>query len=81
MRTTIDGAGRIVVPKRLREELNLVAGTTLELRVRDGRIEIEPVATPMRLVRRGKGRVAVSDEPLPPLDPDDVRAVTESLRR
>ncbi len=81
MKTTIDRAGRVVVPKPLREELNLEAGTGLEIRVREGRLELEPVATAMRLVQRGKGRVATTEEPLPRLDADDVRAVTESLRR
>lgn len=81
MKVTIDRAGRVVVPKALREELHLEAGVALEIRVREGRLELEPVATPMRLVRRGKGLVATTDEPLPPIDADDVRAVTESLRR
>ena len=81
MRTTIDGAGRIVVPKALRDELHLEGGTALEIRVNDGRLEIEPLATPMRLVRRGKGLVATTEKQLPPIDADDVRAVVESLRR
>ena len=81
MRTTIDRAGRVVVPKALRDELKLDGGTPLEIRVREGRLEIEPVATPMRLVRRGKGLVATTEEPLPRIDADLVRTVTESLRR
>ncbi|HET9563329.1 MAG TPA: AbrB/MazE/SpoVT family DNA-binding domain-containing protein [Mycobacterium sp.] len=81
MQTTIDRVGRIVVPKALRDELHLVGGTALEIRVNDGRLEIEPLATPMRLVGRGKGLVATTDKPLPPIDADDVRAVVESLRR
>ena len=35
MRTTIDTAGRIVVPKALRDELGLVGGEELEIIVRD----------------------------------------------
>jgi AbrB family looped-hinge helix DNA binding protein len=81
MRTTIDAAGRLVVPKALREELRLEGGTLLEIRLREGRIELEPVATPMRLVRRGRRLVATTDEPLPRLDADDVRKVLESQRR
>ena len=81
MRTTIDKAGRVVVPKSLRDELGLEGGTRLEIRLRDGRIEIEPVATPMKLVRRGGRLVATTDEPLPRLDAEDVRAVAESQRR
>jgi AbrB family looped-hinge helix DNA binding protein len=40
MRTTIDAAGRLVVPKRLREELGFAAGTELELEAVDGRLEV-----------------------------------------
>lgn len=77
----MDRAGRLVVPKPLRDELRLEAGATLEARAREGRLELEPVAVPMRLVRRGKGLVATTDEPLPRIDANDVRAVLESLRR
>jgi AbrB family looped-hinge helix DNA binding protein len=81
MRTAIDGSGRIVVPKALRDALRLEGGTPLDIRVRDGRLEIEPIATPMRLVPRGKGLVAVADGPLPAIDAEAVRSATESLRR
>jgi AbrB family looped-hinge helix DNA binding protein len=81
MRTTIDGAGRVVVPKALRDQLGLESGTPLDVQVRDGRLEIEPVPTSMHLERRGKGFVAVPDDPLPPIDAADVRAVIEAMRR
>jgi AbrB family looped-hinge helix DNA binding protein len=80
MKTTIDRAGRIVVPRALRDELGLKGDTAVEIRINGGRPEIEPVPTPMRLVRRGKGRVATTDSPLPPIDADDVRGVIEALR-
>lgn len=81
METTIDGAGRVVVPKVLRDALKLRGGSVLDVRVRDGVLELEPVATPMRLVRRGKGLVATTDTPVPTIGPEEVRAATESLRR
>ncbi|MGI9052160.1 MAG: AbrB/MazE/SpoVT family DNA-binding domain-containing protein [Ilumatobacteraceae bacterium] len=81
MRSTIDSAGRVVVPKPLRDQLRLEAGTALDIRVRDGVLEIEPAVVPMRLVRRGKGLVATTDQPLPPIGAEDVRAVIEALRR
>jgi AbrB family looped-hinge helix DNA binding protein len=40
MKTTIDGAGRVVVPKPLRDELGLVAGTELDVAAVDGRLEV-----------------------------------------
>lgn len=81
MHVTIDRAGRLVVPKALRDELGLKGDALLEIRLRDGRLEIEPAATPMRLVRRGRRLVAATDEPLPRLSADDIRAVVESQRR
>jgi AbrB family looped-hinge helix DNA binding protein len=81
MKVSIDPAGRLVVPKALRDELGLEGGMELEIRVREGRLELEPSPTPMRLVRRGKGLVATSEGPLPRLGADDVRAVVEAMRR
>lgn len=81
MRTTIDSAGRIVVPKALREELGLVGGMAVEVRTRDGQLEIEPMSNEIRLEKRGRGLVAVSDTPVPPLDAEGVRSVVERLRR
>src|ERR671937_5659 len=42
MRSTIDAAGRVVVPKVMRERLGLTGGRAIEIRERDGRLEIEP---------------------------------------
>jgi AbrB family looped-hinge helix DNA binding protein len=81
MRTTIDRAGRIVVPKALRDELSLVGGETVELTVRDGRLEVEPLCSPMRLERRGHGVAAVAEEDVPPLTADQVRGALEQTRR
>ena len=81
MKATIDGAGRIVVPKALRLALGLKPGQPLEIRAGDGRLEIEIAATPMQLKRRGKGIVAVPDAELPALTADMVRETLERIRR
>lgn len=81
MVTTIDSAGRIVVPKRLREELGFRPGQELELNAVDGRLEIEHQATPMRLERRGKRLVAVADGEMPTLTAEMVRETLEQVRR
>lgn len=81
MQTTIDAAGRIVVPKPLRDELGLRPGQVLELEVRDGRLEVEIAPVEMRLERRGRGLVAVPAQPLPALTADQVRETLEITRR
>jgi len=81
MKTTIDAAGRVLVPKALRERLGLERGRALEIREREGRLEIEPAPTPMALVRRRGGRVAVPARKLPRLTDDIVRDTLEKTRR
>lgn len=81
MKSTIDAAGRIVVPKPLRDALGLTAGLALEIRAGDGCLEIEIAPTPMRLKRRGGGVVAVPDAKLPALTADQVRDTLERVRR
>jgi AbrB family looped-hinge helix DNA binding protein len=79
MRTTIDAAGRLVVPKPLREELGFAAGTELELTAVDGRLE---VAVPSRVrVEEGPHGVRFAAESNEPLTADQVRAVMERGRR
>jgi AbrB family looped-hinge helix DNA binding protein len=81
MKTTIDAAGRIVVPKPLRLALGLQPGQALDIRAGDGRLEIEIAATPMQLKRRGKGMVAVPHDKLPSLTAELVRETLERVRR
>lgn len=81
MRTVIDAAGRLVVPKAARDELGLTPGTELELRVVDRRIEIEAPATSMRLEDVGQGPVAAADREMPVLTAAVVRETLERVRR
>jgi AbrB family looped-hinge helix DNA binding protein len=81
MKTTIDGAGRVVIPKVLRDRLGLLGGRAVDIREREGRLEIEPAPTPMKLVRRGRVRVAVPERELPALTDEIVRETIEQTRR
>jgi AbrB family looped-hinge helix DNA binding protein len=81
MRATIDAAGRIVVPKSLRQALGLKPGQPLDIRASDGGLTIEIAATPMQLKKRGKGLVAVPAGAVPKLTAEEVRDTLEQVRR
>ncbi|HEY5284454.1 MAG TPA: AbrB/MazE/SpoVT family DNA-binding domain-containing protein [Polyangia bacterium] len=78
MNITIDSAGRLVVPKAIREEAELRPDMPLVIRCRDGRIEIEPAAQSVTRVK--KGRVAVAVANVPPLSEKTVRRTQQRLR-
>ncbi|MPZ16193.1 MAG: antitoxin, partial [Chloroflexi bacterium] len=49
MKATIDSAGRLVIPSSVRRQAGLRPGMPLDLRYRDGVIEVEPAPLPVRL--------------------------------
>jgi AbrB family looped-hinge helix DNA binding protein len=81
MKTTIDAAGRLVIPKALRRQAGIEPGMPLDVRVKDGHIEIEPSMAHIELERRGRFLVAVSDMEAPPLTNDQVEDIRETLRQ
>ena len=79
MRTTIDAAGRLVVPKRLRDELGFTPGTELELEAVDGRLE---VGVPSRVrIEQGPHGVRFAADTDERLDAAAVREIMERGRR
>jgi AbrB family looped-hinge helix DNA binding protein len=58
MITTIDAAGRLVIPGPIRREAALEPGLPLDVRWRDGIIEIEPQPLSVALEKRGRLLVA-----------------------
>ncbi|MFZ0216875.1 MAG: AbrB/MazE/SpoVT family DNA-binding domain-containing protein [Candidatus Dormiibacterota bacterium] len=79
MLTTIDAAGRLVVPKALREQLGLAAGTELELQVVDGALEVK---IPSRVrVEQGPHGVRFAADAADRLTADQVRDLMEQGRR
>lgn len=82
IRTTIDGAGRIVIPKTLREAAGLWMRDEVEVRLSDGGvIEISAVPRSVHLEDRDGFQVVVPDDPGPALDDGVVSETRRSLRR
>jgi len=79
MKTTIDSAGRVVIPKKIREAAGLAPGTALEVRVRDGVVEIEQAPMKVKLVREGRFLVAVPLEDVPVLTSEEVEATRQAI--
>ncbi|MBA3419276.1 MAG: AbrB/MazE/SpoVT family DNA-binding domain-containing protein [Geodermatophilaceae bacterium] len=49
MRTTIDAAGRVVIPKQFRDALGLSGGASIEVVLRDGMLELGPAPVDWQL--------------------------------
>ena len=48
---TLDKAGRIVIPKTVRDELNLSPGDTLEMESEGNQVTLRPAKAPSRLIQ------------------------------
>jgi AbrB family looped-hinge helix DNA binding protein len=80
MITTIDAAGRLVVPAAIRREAGLEPGQPLEVTVTDGRVEIVPAPREVRIRERGGFRVAEASGSYETLDEETVRRTRSELR-
>jgi AbrB family looped-hinge helix DNA binding protein len=80
MTTTIDKAGRVVIPAAVRERLGLLPGTRLSVSIDEAAVRLTPAVSPPVLVRR-KGllvaRPTVDRAMLPKVD---VSALIEEER-
>lgn len=80
MKASIDDTGRLLIPEEIRRQIGITPGMPLDIRVQDGVIEIEPVAVPLRLERRGHFTVLEPERALPPLSVEDVNSTVEEVR-
>ena len=81
MRTTIDPAGRLLIPKEIRQQAGLKPGMALDAHCRAGRIEIERASLPVSIVKKGRLMVAVPREKTPPLSAGTVESTRRAVRR
>lgn len=81
MITSIDSAGRVVIPKEIREAAGIAPGMALDMTVSDGRIEIEPAVVPVTLVKKGRFVVATPGPETPPLTAEAVADTVRTLRQ
>jgi AbrB family looped-hinge helix DNA binding protein len=81
MKPALDAAGRVAIPKAIQRQAGLQPGMPLEMRCRDGLIEIEPAPLPVKFVKRGSLLTAVPQKTVRPLRADVVDRTRQSLRR
>ena len=80
MRTTIDKAGRVVIPAAARERAGLTAGTELDITLDDTGLRLERVAPGPRLVKVGRRLVARPTAPTETRPSVDIATLIEDER-
>lgn len=78
MEATVDQVGRIVLPKRLRDQLGLGPGSTVDVSLYGDGLHVSPGGRTARLERRGGKLVAVAQTPV---TDEDVLGLIDSIRR
>ena len=80
MRSTIDKAGRVVIPAAIRERAGLAPGTELEITVDEFGVRLERVAAGPRLIKVGRRLVARPTVPADARPTLDVATLVEEER-
>jgi AbrB family looped-hinge helix DNA binding protein len=79
MKTTIDAAGRLVIPKAIRKQAGLEPGSQVVVEWKDGHIEIEPALPRVVLVQQGHALVATFPDTTEKLPEDIVERIREEI--
>ena len=69
-----------MLPKAIRDRAQLVAGAPIEIRVVDGRVELEPAYAAVTIQKRGGLWVAVPNAEVERLTQDQVDATIDAVR-
>jgi AbrB family looped-hinge helix DNA binding protein len=78
MQISIDRAGRVVVPKSIRDELGFTPDRPLEAEVIDGRLELSACYEPARIVEGPYGPVVAATGT--PITDEEIRRTLEAVR-
>jgi AbrB family looped-hinge helix DNA binding protein len=78
MKSSVDSAGRIVVPKPLRDALGLTAGSTVDISRYGAGLQLLPTGRTARLVDESGVLVAAADRVI---DDEEVFALIDTGRR
>jgi len=78
MEAIIDQAGRVVLPKPIRDALGLLPGTTVDISPYGAGVQILPAGRTARLVEEGGVLVAAGETPV---DDDVVFALIDAGRK
>ena len=81
MPITMDASGRLVIPREIRREAGLEPGVPLDVRWREGVIEIEPQPLAVTMTRKGRLLVASPVRGVPALRTSTVERTRAGLRR
>lgn len=81
MRTTIDSAGRIVIPKAIRDALGLVGGSEVDLVIDGVSIRIDGAKRPGRGFHMVDGFAVLDPVDAPPMTMDEIRELRLGLQR
>jgi AbrB family looped-hinge helix DNA binding protein len=78
MQVSIDRAGRVVVPKRVRDELGFSPDRPLEAEIVDGRLELSTPHEPAKIVAGPNGPVVAATGT--PITDEEIRRTLEAVR-
>jgi AbrB family looped-hinge helix DNA binding protein len=81
MQTTIDDAGRLIIPKEISIQARLSPGMLLDIRWRDGCIEIKPAPLSVEFVRKGRLLVAMPKQDIGLLTVECVEATRRGIEQ
>ena len=80
MKTTIDRAGRVVIPKAIRERVGLQPGMEVEISEDNGRVELEPLPPQGRMVYEDGLPYWESAPGTPPITLEEINEAIREIR-